>query len=246
MASKLTIGLLALGGLAAAGAQAQEISGGELRLGFGGFLNSDTAVPDRDADARYTLEGSMELEFGRAAMQFDLSLDQFGLVDENARSGTLHGMYKPAGNLAAGAFIGFENSDIRDVTFYGVEGLFEGSSYGVEAYLLRSDVDEIDLSGTVGGIAVGYDALADLRSGAKIVYGEFDRDESIALYALTAEYRLGPATAISAELGRFDNDAPGSNDIEGNYVGVMATFSFGPGQSTTFDRRGIVDLLPGF
>lgn len=246
MTFKLTTGLLALCGLAAAGAQAQEISGGELRFGYGRFLNSDKAVPGQDADARYTLEGSMELAFGNAAMQLDLALDRFGLVDERGRGAILHGMYKPADSLAAGAFVGIEDSDINDYNFYGIEGLLEGPDYGVEAYVMHAEVDDSDLSGTIGGIALGYDTLPNLRSGAKIVYGELDSDETLARYAVTAEYRFSPITTISAELGRFDNDTPGSDDIEGTYVSFLTTFSFGPGQSTTFDRRGVLDLLPGF
>lgn len=246
MAIRSTAALAAICGLAATGAQAQEVSGGELRFGYERFLNDDTAVPGQDSDAKYSLEGSVELAFGNGAAQLDLALDRFGITDESSSGATLHGMYKPADTLAAGAFYGFENSDLNDYSFYGIEGVFEGPGYGAEAYVMNVDIDGSDLSGTLGGIAAGYDVMPNLRGGTRIVYGELDGDESIARYALTADYRFSSNATVSAELGRFDNDGPGPDDIEGNYIGVVTTFSFGPGQSTTFDRRGFIDLLPGF
>ena len=247
MTMKFGFGLLAMGVFAASGVHAQEIAGGELRFGFERFINEDSAIPGPgDADGKLSMEGSLELGFGAAAAQLDLTLDRYGIYDERGEGGVLHGIYNLPNGAAVGGFYGVEKNDVSDFSFYGIEGAMEMAGYGVEGWLMHAENDDADIDGTIVGIEGGYDLRDFWRTGAKVVYGEFDDDENLSRYALTNEFRFSENATFTTEFGRFDNDAPGSADIEGTYVAFMTTFSFGPGRDTTFGRRGVVDLLPGF
>ena len=235
-------GLAALAVLAIGQARA-EVVGGELRLGHERFLDDVVVGGREEVLSRTALEGALELEFGYsgAGLQVDLGLDRAGLLDGTGINATVHGLYALPVDATVGVFLGRDGFDDVDSIHYGIEGFYEYDRFSGQGYVMGV-TDDAD--GTVVGLRGDMLLSAQLSVGARIDYADLDGGADAARYGLTAKYDVTPSTSVSAELGIAEASVQGIGSADEAYVGVQATVGFGTG--ATFDRRGLLDLLPGF
>ncbi|WP_170329962.1 porin [Ruegeria arenilitoris] len=223
-------------------AHAVEVTGGYLDLGYSTFTDSDFGNA-------FNLNGSGELAFSRSfSTQLDLGGYRFQDADENVSSWTLHANLHTSVSASLGAYYGRDYVDGPDLEFYGIEACFDAGPAEVEAYLGRQQVvDFSDVDGTLFGIAVStdvsdqwqftlsYDLIDDL-------YGLLDYD----LYTLGADYYVLDNTIIYGNLGVAHISTPiASGSTNEAYVAVGVRMNLGNKRGTTFNRRGVVDKLPG-
>ncbi len=233
------VGLAVLAGFTIAGAaSAQEFKGAEVAVEVLGYENDDDLT---STSYRAGVEFGIYGGFGAAA---DLSFQNFG-DDEGVRSFTLHGLYDALDLATVGAFVARDSIDGADATSFGIEA---GRSFGS--------------AGVEGFIGIGDDEGADYRFAG--VEGTFDITPAVALngslaaldadggglsrIALGGEYRFGnTGPAVYAEIGRISvEDDAGSFGDSSNYVGLGARLAIGPNSGTTFDSRGLSELITGF
>jgi hypothetical protein len=232
-------GAAVLAGLTVAGAaSAQEFRGGEIAVEVLTFADDDDL-------ASTSYRGAMEFgvfgDFGAAA---DLSFQNFG-DDEGVRSFTLHGLYDLFGIATTGAFISRDSNDSGAALAYGLEA---GRSLGgadVQGFV--AFVDGEDANYRVLGAEGSYDLTSSISLNGSVTAlggdgGGFSR------FALGGEYRFGGSgPAVFAELGRRSvDDATAGLGATSNYIGIGARLAIGPNRGTTFDGRGLSELVSGF
>lgn len=214
-------------------ALAGDFTGGSIGLGYSAFTNDDAGTIDKTS-----LGGSIEYGFDRnVSVQGDLTLSKFGLTDADAQNVTLHGIFHLDEATSFGAFIGHDEVESLGLTFYGLEAGHEVGQFEGETYIAYGEDDGVD--GTLFGLSGLYNVNDAFGFGAS--YDRLDV-ESVALnrVALEAEYRM-QNVILSAELGQLDAEDAGSE----TFFGIGARLSFGAKRGTTFERRGLIDTLPG-
>ncbi|QFU08651.1 hypothetical protein PARPLA_02658 [Rhodobacteraceae bacterium THAF1] len=245
---KLTkiLGFTALAVLAFGQARAQvEVTSGELRLGHERFLDDVVVNGDEEVLSRTSLEGALEIGIGYSGLgaQFDLGLDRAGLLDDTGVNATVHGLYSLPDGVTLGVFAGHDGFGSLDSTHYGIEGAFDTGLISGEGYLMGlAD----DVSGSAFGIQGGYRVLPSLQVGARLDRANLDDGADASRFGLTADYDVTESFSIGAELGVADGDLPGIGSADEGYIGVQATVGFGDKGGSSFDRRGLLDILPGF
>jgi len=214
-------------------ALAGEVTGGAIGLDYSAFSEDSAGTVDKQ-----TLWGSVEYGFARDfSVQGDLAFAKFGATDLDASNVTLHGIYHLDDATSFGAFIGRDKLESEGLTFYGVEAGREFGTFDGEAYLGYAE-DEGD-SGTLFGLSGMYNATESFGFGMD--YDRLDVEGSdITTVALTTEYRMD-RLVLSAEIGQADLDGFGSE----SYFGLGARMTFGADRGTTFNRRGVVNFIPG-
>ncbi len=239
-------GLVAAGWAGAAGAQATDVTGGELRFGYERLSGGAEGGREDAALSKTSLEGSIDLGFGGAfGTQVDLALDRFNEAGDMGKSMGLHGFYNISPMTRAGVFAGFETVDGASVTYYGGELGVDTGVTEIEGYILAGTEHDSDSSGVLYGIDGAYGVTPQLSLGGRLDIGAFDTEIDVTRLAVTAAFDLTPAAQLQAEIGTTDIDAAGLGRRDDTYIGVRATFTFGPGQGSVFDRRGLLDLIPG-
>ncbi len=228
--------------IAASHAQAIEVTGGYLDLGYRTFTDTDLG------DA-FNLNGSGELAFNRAfSAQLDLGGYRFQDLGENTTNWTLHANWHTSKNASFGAFFGQESIDSLDVEFYGLETGFDAGPAEVEGYIARQQLSDFsDIDGNMFGVSVtadlndkweftaSYDLLND-------VVGALD----FYLFALGANYAASDNAEVYGILGVAHISSPiVSGSSYEAYIGVGVRMNFGNERGTTFGRRGVFDKLPG-
>jgi hypothetical protein len=217
-------------------AKAFDVTGGDVSIGHSVFID-DTDV------ARSSLEGSIELGFGRSVgLQIDAGVHRFNFVGENATTLTLHGIYRLGQSTSAGLFIGTDELDNDSTTFIGAEVGHEFGRAGVEGYF--SIANESGSAGDTIGVSGTFQATDTIDVGASLDRVELGGGSDITRFGLRGDLAVGQQTGLYAELGSVRVEDAGTSDSEA-FVGVGATFAFGANQGATFDRRGLSRLLPG-
>jgi predicted porin len=136
-------------------------------------------------------------------------------------------------------------------------GLEAGRSFGlagVEVFLGAGEED-VDTVGTFEFAGFGLEGAYDITPAVSLtgsLSGVAFEDVTLTRIAIGGEYRFndrGPA--IYAEVGRLTATADEEGEDEGessgtNYVGLGARIAIGPNGGTTFDSRGLSELLTGF
>jgi len=212
-------------------AAAQGFSGAELSVETG--LSSD------GGDIGTAIYGA-SLEFGlmqRIAVAADLSHIGFGAFGSDARNATLRGIYQLGDGVALGFFAGQERLDSFDATFYGLEGATDLGAGRIEGYLMQSQGGASD--GHIIGVSGAYDFSASLSAIGSLDVAEMDT--SARRISVGGEYRLPGGPAVFAEIGQ--EDADGDAEI---FLSLGARIGIGMQGGTTFGRRSIADLLPGY
>ncbi len=229
--ARIVVSALAAGLLAVSAAQAAEVTGAEAGLEF------STLTGDLDDLNKTTASGSLEVSFSQAfAVQGDIALSQLGFVDESAHSLGLHAIYN-APTLSGGLFYGKDWIDGEDAEYYGLE---VGTSIDIlrgEAYLGRADDGSSD--GTIFGVRGDYAATESISIGARYDLMNIETTD-INRLSLTAGYTTGNFE-LTGEVGRFDID---DADAEA-FVSIGAKMNFGARNGTTFERRGLLSVVPG-
>ncbi len=236
---------LAAAGFACAGhAQSTEVTGGELRLGYERF--SDTYDPGDDVASKTSLEGAMVFGFGpQFGAQVDLALDRFNLADDYGAALELHGFYSISPMTRAGGFAGYENGGGAEVAYWGGEVAVDTGVTKIEGYVMAATEMDSDSSGLVYGLHGNQAVTPRLRLGGRLNLGTSDDDMDVSRIGVTAAFDLTPAAQVEAELGTADTDVAGFGDRDDTYLAVRGKVTFGPGQGAVFDRRGLLDLIPG-
>ncbi len=231
-----TISIVACGLCAPTLAQAFDVTGGDISIGHSLFID--------DADvARSSLEGSVELGFGRSfGLQVDAGVHRFNFVGENTTTVTVHGIYRLGDSTSAGLFIGADEVEDESLAFIGAEVGHEFGRAGVEGYFAISD--EADSLGDAIGVSGKFQATDTIDVGASLDRVDLGGGDDLTRFGLRGDLAVGEQTGLFAELGSIKIDSAGVSDSEA-FVGVGASFSFGANQGATFDRRGLSRLLPG-
>ena len=214
-------------------AQAGEVTGGSVGLGYSAFTDDSAGTVSKTA-----LSGSLEYGFDRNfGLQGDLSLGRLGFVEADTTSFTLHGLYHANETASFGVFLGRDEIEGEGGNFYGFEAGFEQGQLNGDVYAAAGDYD--GLNGSLLGIGAAYDATDSFTLG-----GSYDKlnieGYDLSRVQLEAEYRMDKF-ALTGQLGSANVEDAGSE----TYFGLGARINFGAKRGTTFDRRGLVEALPG-
>ncbi|RLL71063.1 hypothetical protein DYS74_07485 [Sinirhodobacter hankyongi] len=232
MQKKLLLALCAAGLLPQTGMA--EVTGAEV-----GFHYSTFADADANDMNKATLGGALEYAFApQFTAQADLSQRYYGLTNWDGTTFTLHGSYRPTGEMAAGAFVGHDWLDNQDVVYYGLEFANKVNNISYEAAFTHFD----SMGKNANGITLrgGYEVNQQLGLGGRfdVVHGQGNDNYRI---SGTADYQISPGLMATGELGFYDGDGMPAESFVG--VGVKATF--GNNNGVTFGGRGLQDFLPG-
>ena len=228
--------------LLAAGQARSDVTGGEIRLGYGRVLDETASG---DTPSALSLEGAMVFEMTPDfSLQTDLTLDRYGILD-GGWGGAVHAFWRAPAALNVGAFAGYEAIEDADVTFWGIEAAAERGLWSGEAQAMRVSERDDAASGTVLALEAAYAATSDLSLGGKLAGASLDGGAEIRRAGLTAAYRIGGTGTLTGEIGHSETALAGAGASEGAYLGLEARFDFGPGQGAVFGRRGLGALIPG-
>lgn len=229
-------GAAALLGVALAGpATAQEFMGAELSAELLTFSEGDDTTSTN-------YRGSVEVgAFGGFGVQADLSFYDFEDVD-TVRSATVHALYDAFEFATLGAFYSRDSVDDSSTDLFGVEAGRSFGPAGVEGYVGFGDTDG------EGFTLFGFDGAVDVTPSISVTASGATLDlegGGITRLSIGGEYRFGATgPAVYAELGRL-----GAGDDEGDstgFVGLGARLALGPNQGTTFESRGLFEVLGSF
>ncbi len=232
-----TILLSALGALAfAQNASAVEVTGGTVELGYSSFTDDSSLSSTQ-------ITGGIEVGFSRTfAMQFDLGFYNFNEVGETGRNMTMHSVFHVSETASLGAFVGNDDFAGDNDTFYGVEGGFEFTGLDAEIYLAGGDYSGVSTE------MIGLDLNHSFDNGVgltgKIDHASFDGGIDLTRYSVGVDYDLSPTSVLYGELGSLNASAFGLSGSE-NFVGIGARVNFGASRGVTFQRRGLLDIIPG-
>lgn len=228
--------------IAAGSAQAVEVTGGYLNLGYSTFTDTDFG------DA-YTLNGSGELAFTRAfSTQLDLGVQRFQDLGETSTNWTLHGNWHTQGNASFGAYYGQEDIDEADYEFYGLEAGFDAGPAKIEGYIGRHDLTNLsDADGAMFGISASTDLSNTWElNGGLDVLRDVDGVLDLNLFSIGASYAASDMAEVYGNIGvaHISSDLISDSENEA-YVSFGVRVNFGNERGTTFGRRGVLALLPG-
>ncbi|PTV96403.1 outer membrane protein with beta-barrel domain [Rhodobacter aestuarii] len=231
MKAVLPVALVAA--LCAHGAFAGDVTGAYVGLDYSRF-NDDSA----GTLSKTSLKGSLEYGFTRDfSVQGDLAMMDFGLSNADASTLQLHGIYHASANASVGAFVGRDDVEGNGFNYLGLEGGFEQGKLEGEAYVGTADSDGIN--GSLLGLGVMYNTSDSFAFGAshdRLDVEGFDASRT----QLEAEYHMDKVT-LSAQIGTIDIEDAGSE----GYFGLGARVNFGAKRGTTFERRGLLEVIPG-
>ncbi len=229
------IAVMGVSFLCAPAVQAAEITGGSVGLSYSAFAD--------DTDfSRLSIEGSLEVGFDRnVSLQFDLGHDRFGETDVDGTTYGLHGIYHLDEMTSLGAFYTNERTEGDDFDIFGVEAGHESGRTEFEGYLAGVDYD--GGSSTLFGLSGRYALDNGLGLGAS--YDKFDDDfGDISTLAVRLDRDVSASTNLHLEIGSAKVSAGGFSDSE-MFVGLGGTIAFGADRGATFERRGVLKLIPG-
>ncbi len=238
-----TAGLLAAGGACAAHAQSTEVTGGELRLDYARL--SDTYGPADEVASTTALEASMVFGFGsQFGSQVDLALDRFNLDDDYGAALGVHGFYSISPMTRVGGFAGYENGG-AEVAYWGGEFDVNTGVTEIEGYVMAATEMDSGSTGLVYGLDGSQAVTLRVRLGGRLNVGSLGDAVDVSRVGVTAAYDLTPAAQVEAEFGMSNTDVAGFGDRDDTFLAVRGKVTFGPGQGAVFDRRGLLDLIPG-
>lgn len=235
---RILAGAAALTGAAWAGAAAaQEFKGAELSAEILAFTEGDDLTAN---NYRGSVEFGALSAFGVAA---DLSF--YDLEDgDTVRNVTLHVLYDAFQFATMGGFYARDSVDGEGASLLGLEAGRSFGPTGVEGYVALGDADG------EGFVTFGFDGAFDITrtisltaSGAAI-----DIDGGgVSRLSVGGEYRFGETgPAVYAEIGRLGiSDGTGFGDST-QFVGIGGRIAIGPNQGTTFESRGLYEVLGSF
>lgn len=221
------------------------MSGAAAAQGFsGGDLGIEIYTLSEDDDLGHTTYfggGTFEITPG-LAVEGDFGIHRSNGLSTDATNTTAHGIYNIDGMTAVGVFLGRDWQDGADTTLYGVEATTQALGFGVEGFAGLADTDE---TATVFGASGDYELMNGITFTGDV--GLVSRDGSTAnRLSAGAEYALGQqGPRLYGEIGRvgFGEDSPRDS---ATFVGLGARIDFGPASGTTFGRRSLLEVIPGY
>lgn len=227
---------LALAGLfCATTAQAFEVTGGSLSLGYSSFVGSSDATDFNKLSLGSSMEFGLTHQF---SIQGDFALSQFGASNIDNLNFGLHAIVHANESTSVGAYIGRDRVEGENLNYFGFEVGHQVGQIGAEGYVTFAKDGGSD--GTVIGIKGDYSLTETALIGARFDNINVDGADASRV-AITGEVGALPGVTLTGELGRARIDTLGSE----TYVGVGVKVNFGDKRGATFDRRSILDLLPG-
>lgn len=228
--------ILALAGLSCAtAAQAFEVTGGSLSLGYSSFVGGSDAT---DVN-KLSLGSSMELGLSHQfALQGDFSLTQFDATNTDNLNFGLHAIVHANESTSVGAYVGRDRFEGQNLNYFGFEVGHQAGMIDTQGYVTFAKDGGSD--GTVIGVKGDYAFTDTAMIGARFDNLNVDGADASRL-SVTGEMEALPGVTLTGELGRARVESLGSE----TFVGVGVKVNFGEKRGTTFDRRSILDLLPG-
>lgn len=222
----------------AGGAMAQDFKGAEVSAELLTFNDGDEVLAN---NYRGSVEFGVMGTFGVAA---DLSFYDFEEGD-SVRNITLHVLYDAFAFGTVGGFYARDSEEGFDPSnVFGVEGGTSFGQAGVEAYLGFGERN--DEGFTIFGFDGAYDvtpAISITASGAAV-----DIDGGgLSRLSVGGEYRFGDrGPAVYAEVGRVSvGEDTGLGESRG-FIGFGGRIAIGPNRGTTFESRGLNEVLGSF
>ena len=212
---------------------AQGFSGGELSIEALAFADgNDWGYTTYSASLEYTLTRDISIAG-------DLSFYDFNSLDLGVGNFTVHGIYHLSNVMSAGVFIGQDGRDDEgdDLTFIGVEGGYETGRLLFEGYAAQDGGGD---DATVAAIDAEYIFNDEVTLLAEVGLVDFE-DELVTRLSLGGQYAFLRGPEVYGEIGSVTSD-----DEDEIFIGAGARIEFGAARGTTFDRRSLFDVLPGF
>ena len=232
---KQTLSLALAGLMCASAAQAFEVTGGSLTLGYSSFFGSSDATDVSKLSFGNSMEFALTPEI---AIQGDFSYTKLDATGIDSSNFGLHGIYHLTPDTALGAYVGRDRVEGRNLNYFGVEVAHQFGMIGTEAFV--SIGKDGGAEGTVIGLKGDY-ALNDAASiGARFDHINVSGADANK-FAVTGEVAALPGLNLTGEIGRAKLEGFGSEP----YLGLGVKVNFGEKRGTTFDNRSIIDLLPG-
>ena len=229
--------------VAAAWPAGAEITGGDLTLSHSQFLSDVETVDGGDTASKLSLAGSAEFALQRNfSVQADLMQAQVALIDDTSTMLGLHGIYRFGEVTSLGAFAARDSVSGADFTYAGLEARRIFPTFDAEGYVARVGGGADDA--TLFGVSGQYRMLPNLDLGVSFDRLEGDEDTELTRIAAEAGYHLISGARIGAEIGAAEVGVADISDT-GGFVGLSFSYAFGAERGATFERRGLLDLLPG-
>ncbi len=234
MKTTILVTLAAMG--LAQSASAVEVIGGTAEIGYSTFT-SDSSL------SRTIAAGGIEVGFSRAfSMQLDLAMYGLNTISRTGRNVTLHSNFHINDSGSVGLFLGSEDISGPNASYYGIEGGFELPEADIEMYLSREDDGASDVNQF--GISVSHDFGNDLGISGKYDRASFNGGADLTRFSVGMDYNLSPTSKLYGEVGTLSASAVGLSGSE-TFIGIGARINFGGGRGVTFNRRGLLDIIPG-
>lgn len=227
-------------------AQAFEVTGGEISLGYSAF----TEKLGGERLSNTSLSGSIEMGLTRDfSAQVDLSLYQFNQLSalgaNNGKNLTLHGIYHIDESISVGGFYGMDRIEGIDLDFYGAEVGYESASFEAEAYFAIGDIDGLSGDGSVVGLSGAFPVANKVDLIGSASFGKIDGGVDFSLIEAGVKYDVSDNFGLSASYGVADGSAGGFNASSEGYFAIEAEITFGADRGATFGERGMLRLIPG-
>lgn len=221
-------------------AQAIEVTGGMIELSYSAFLD------DMDAD-KASVKGSVEFAFDHVfSAQLDIGADNFGLSQVDNLSLGAHGIYHLNQSTSVGAFYTRDSLELAGFTdhanYFGVEAGHGAGPADFEGYLGRIEADGAD--GTTIGVSGRYAMPNTLGVTGAIDYADIEGLD-VRTLSVRIDGDLSENVNLFVEAGTTKLSTAGGSDSE-PFVGIGGRITFGAARGTTFERRSVAELLPGF
>ena len=216
---------------------AQEFKGAELSAELLTFNEGDDVTSN---NYRGSVEFGVFEAFGLAA---DLSFYDFE-DGEGVRNITVHAIYDAFSMATVGAFYARDSSEDERLDVMGVEAGRSFGSVGVEGYVgFGEEEDE-------GFTTFGFDGAFDVTPSVSLTASGAAVDlegGGVSRLSIGGEYRFGEAgPAVYADVGRLSvGDDAGLGDST-SFIGVGGRVAIGPNRGTTFESRGLYEVLGSF
>lgn len=216
-------------------AQAFEVNGGSVSLGYSSFVGKSNATDVNKLAFGASLEFGITQQF---ALQTDFSIANFGLTDLDNTNLAVHGIGHLNEQTSVGAYVGKDRLAGIDQSYFGFEVGHQMNAFGTEAYVTFAEDD--GSHGTVLGFKGDYKLGETSSVGAKFDNLNVEGFDATRV-ALTGEMGVAKDVTLTGEVGSVRFEDVGSE----SYVGIGLKMNFGAKRGATFDRRSLIDLLPG-
>ncbi|WP_103333726.1 hypothetical protein [Pseudotabrizicola formosa] len=227
---------LALAGLfCATGAQAFEVTGGSLSLGYSSFVGSSEATDVSKLSLGSSMEFALSHQF---ALQGDFALTQLDASNTDNLNFGLHAIVHANESTSVGAYVGRDRFEGQNLNYFGFEVGHQAGLIDAEGYVTFAKDGGTD--GTVIGIKGDYALTGTAMVGARLDNLNIEGADTTR-FGLTGAVDALPGVTVTGELGRARIEGLGSEP----YVSVGVKVTFGEKRGTSFERRSIIDLLPG-